>query len=106
VPLEAITSYVGITRIFKLDPAAKEGDPRVKAVTIVTGQQEPFKDAAGRETQWVEVAEVTGPEKIMPQDQIVVSGMTKLVDGSRITIRKPALVANPADARSQASAEK
>ena len=106
VPLEALTSYVGITRIFKLDPASKEGDLRVKAVTIVTGQQEPIKDAAGRETQWIEVADVTGPEKVSPQDQIVVSGMTKLVDGSRVTTRTPAPAANPADAKPQASAEK
>jgi membrane fusion protein, multidrug efflux system len=90
VPLESITSYVGITRIFKLDPAAKESDPRVKAVSVITGQQEGIKDAAGHETQWVEIAEVTGGQPITPRDQIVVSGMTKLVDGSRIAIRSAA----------------
>ncbi len=80
VPLDAVTSFVGVTKLFKLDPAANP--PKVKAVDITTGQQEALPDAAGKVTQWVEITR----GNVTAQDQIVVTGQTKLVDGSPVVI--------------------
>jgi RND family efflux transporter MFP subunit len=85
VPLDAVTSFVGVTKIYKLDGAATP--PKVKAIEITTGQQEAIKDDAGKVTQWVEIASAKGD--VTAQDKVVVSGMTKLVDGSVVTIDKP-----------------
>ena len=84
VPLDAVTSFVGVTKLFKLDSAATP--PRVRSVDITTGQQEALTDAAGKVTQWVEIAK----GDVTAQDQVVVSGMTKLVDGSPVIIGKSA----------------
>lgn len=79
VPLEAVTSFVGVTKVYKLGP----GDTgHVKAVDVVTGQQQTVKDAQGRDTQWVEL--VKGD--LSPQDQVAISGLTKLVDGSAVVV--------------------
>lgn len=77
VPQEAITSFVGVTKIFKLD-----GENRVKAVNVITGQEEIIKDEKGRETRWVEV--VQGDVK--SGDRIALTGLTKLVDGSAVIL--------------------
>jgi RND family efflux transporter MFP subunit len=94
VPLDAVTSFVGVTKLFKLDPAANP--PKVKAVDITTGQQEAIADAAGNVVQWVEIAK----GEVTANDQVVVSGMTKLVDGSPVTISK----VEPAPAKAAAKA--
>ena len=83
VPLEAITSFVGVTKVYKIDPGANPA--KVKAVDITTGQQESVKDAAGRETQWIEISS----GELTAADQVVTSGLTKLVDGTPVTIEKP-----------------
>jgi RND family efflux transporter MFP subunit len=85
VPLDAVTSFVGVMKVYKLDPAAKP--PKVRAIEITTGQQEEVKNAAGQVTQWVEIASAKG--ELTAQDQVVVSGLTKLVDGSVVNIQKP-----------------
>jgi hypothetical protein len=96
VPLDALTSFVGVTKLFKLDP--KANPPKVKSVDVTQGQQEALTDASGKVTQWVEIlnGEVTA------DDQVVVSGMTKLVDGSTVKIaaddKKPP-EATPSEAR-------
>jgi len=67
----------------------------VKAVEITTGQQEAVKDANGNVTQWVEIASSKGD--VTAKDQVVVSGLTKLVDGSVVTIDKPAAAGGKAE---------
>jgi len=84
VPLDAVTSFVGVTKLFKLNPAANP--PRVQSIDITTGQQQALTDAAGNVVQWIEIAQ----GDVSAQDQVVVSGMTKLVDGSAVTIGKGA----------------
>jgi RND family efflux transporter MFP subunit len=80
VPLDALTSFVGVTKLFKLDP--KANPPKVKSVDVAQGQQEAGTDASGKVTQWVEI--VKGD--VTADDQVVISGMTKLVDGSAVKI--------------------
>jgi len=80
VPLDALTSFVGVTKLFKLDP--KANPPKVKSVDVTQGQQEALTDASGKVTQWVEI--VMGD--VAADDQVVISGMTKLVDGSAVKI--------------------
>jgi membrane fusion protein (multidrug efflux system) len=80
VPLDALTSFVGVTKLFKLD--LKANPPKVKSVDVTQGQQEAVTDASGKVTQWVEI--VKGD--VTADDQVVISGMTKLVDGSAVKI--------------------
>jgi hypothetical protein len=86
-----------VTKLYKIDPS---NPGKVKAVDIATGQQEASKDAAGKVTQWVEI--VRGDVKA--RDQIVVTGQTKLVDGSPIVLSTEA--PNPASMPAQTSASK
>ena len=93
VPLDAVTSFVGVTKVFKIDGASNP--PKVKAVDVTTGQQTVVKDAAGRETQWVEISK----GDLTAQDQVAVSGLTKLVDGSTVTVEAPAAKVPEASAK-------
>ena len=77
VPQESITSFVGVTKVFKITSSNV-----AKAIDVVTGQDEVIKDAGGRDTRWVEVAS----GDIGPNDKVAVSGLTKLVDGSPVLI--------------------
>ena len=77
VPLESITSFVGVNKVYVIVPG-KGGEPaKVKAVDVTTGQQE---------GNWLEL-EKAGGNGIHVGDQVVISGMTKLVDGSKVEIQ-------------------
>lgn len=77
VPQESVTSFVGVTKVFKIT-----SNNVAKAVNVVTGQEEVIKDASGHESRWVEIAS----GDVGPNDQVAVSGLTKLVDGSPVLI--------------------
>lgn len=70
VPLEAISYFAGITKIFVVD------GHQVRTVQVQLGEQS---------TTWVEIREPALPKNV----QVVVSGWSKLVDGSTIRIRRP-----------------
>ena len=84
VPAEAVTSFVGVTKVFKLE--AGSNPPKVRAVVVTTGQEEGIADGSGRVVPWVEI--VNG--EVKATDQVAVSGLNKLVDGSVVTIEKGA----------------
>jgi RND family efflux transporter MFP subunit len=82
VPAEAVTSFVGVTKVFKLE--AGSSPPKVKAVTVSTGQEEEIADGAGKVMPWVEITK----GDVKATDQVAVTGLNKLVDGSVITVEK------------------
>jgi RND family efflux transporter MFP subunit len=84
VPAEAVTSFVGVTKLFKLD--AKANPPKVRALDVATGQEEEVTDGSGGVTKWVEI--IKGDVKA--EDQVVVKGTAKLVDGSVVTVESGA----------------
>jgi RND family efflux transporter MFP subunit len=77
VPLESVTSFVGVTKVYKLD----DGGKRVRAVVVTTGQQEQVTEG-GRVAQWVEIAQ----GDITANDTVAVSGLTKLIDGCPVIV--------------------
>ncbi|WP_337177596.1 efflux RND transporter periplasmic adaptor subunit [Paludisphaera sp.] len=77
VPVEAIVQYAGVTKVFVLD-----GD-HVRAVDgLVLG-----KEGAG----WVEVVS----DKMPTSGSVVVTGQSKLADGSGVIVREPDRDAEP-----------
>jgi len=84
VPQDAVTTFVGVTKVYKLDTSTNPA--KVKAIDITTGQQQTVKDAAGKDTLWVEISK----GDLKPNDQVATTGLTKLVDGTTVTIDKPA----------------
>jgi RND family efflux transporter MFP subunit len=89
IPLDAITSFVGVTKVFKVTPGEGGNPPTVKAVEITTGQQEEVKDASGKVTQWVEIS-ASKNGTLAAGDQVAISGLTKLVNGSVVTLNNQA----------------
>lgn len=82
VPVEAVTSFAGVNKVFVLQP----GSPlNVRQVQVTMGQQD---------GGLVEI-----PEGIKPGDQIVVEGQSKLIDGSVVELRAPAPAATRTAAR-------
>jgi RND family efflux transporter MFP subunit len=75
VPLDAVTSFVGVTKVYKIV------DGKAKSVDVVTGQQVTLKDDAGKDAPWLEI--VKGD--LAPGDALATTGLTKLVDGSPVT---------------------
>lgn len=71
VPLEAIVSFAGVTKVFVI------ADNRVREVQVQTRLEDP----AGA---WIEVV---GP--LQPGEQVAISGMSQLADGVPIAIREP-----------------
>jgi RND family efflux transporter MFP subunit len=70
VPLTAVTTFAGVTKIFVIE------NDRVKEVPVTLGEQT---------TEWVEIAQPP-----LPRDAVVVtSGQTQLADGTAIRVRKP-----------------
>jgi RND family efflux transporter MFP subunit len=98
VPLDAVTSFVGVMKVYKVDATAKP--PKARVVEITTGQQEAVTDASGKVTQWVEIASAKG--QLTASEQVVISGQTKLVDGSVVNIEKPAAKPEAAPAAAKA----
>jgi len=90
VPQTAISTFVGVSKIYKID--AQSNPPKVKAITVSTGQDMMVTDDAGQQDHWVEV--LSGD--VTAGDQIATSGQTKLVDGSVVTIRKSETAEKPA----------
>ena len=80
VPLEALTAFAGITKVFVAE------DGRAKEVRVTLGAQN---------TEWVEVASPTLPRGA----HVVLSGQSALADGSPIAIRRPSSPASPAASR-------
>jgi membrane fusion protein (multidrug efflux system) len=70
VPLAALVTFAGVTKIFIVE----SGD-KVRAIPVATGLEGPG---------WIEV---TGP--LPAQAQVVTTGQTQLADGTAIVIRKP-----------------
>jgi hypothetical protein len=66
--------------VFKLD------GNKVRAITVTTGQQEDVKDAAGNVEPWTEIISMGKGQTLAATDQVVVAGLTKLVDGSPVTV--------------------
>jgi membrane fusion protein (multidrug efflux system) len=85
VPLTAITSFVGVTKIYKVD--AKANPPAVLAVVVEKGQDEIIKDAQGKDEHWVEILKADQP--LTANDRVATSGLGKLVNGSLIVERAP-----------------
>lgn len=78
VPIESVVQYAGVTKLFLV-----EGD-KVRAVDdLVLGKEG---------TGWVEVTS----QRLPATGQVVVTGQTKLADGSRIFVRPPE---SPAEAK-------
>lgn len=72
VPLEALTAFAGITKIFVVE------DGRAKEVRVTPGTQN---------TEWVEII----PSTTLPHGaQVITSGQTALADGTPIAVRHPA----------------
>lgn len=71
VPLEAIVTFAGVTKVFVVE------DDRARAVPVETRLEDP--DGA-----WIEVV-----GDLRPGDQVATSGMSQLADGTRTTIREP-----------------
>jgi membrane fusion protein (multidrug efflux system) len=70
VPLEALTAFAGITKIFVVE------DGRAKEVRVELGTQN---------TEWVEVITNT----VLPQGaQVITSGQTALADGTPVAVRR------------------
>lgn len=71
IPLEALTSFAGITKIFVIQ------DGRAKEVRVALGVQN---------TEWVEIA-----DPLLPRGaQIVLSGQSGLADGTPVVVRSAA----------------
>jgi RND family efflux transporter MFP subunit len=76
VPLEALVSTAGVTKIFLLE------NGHAKEVQVKVGMQE---------TEWVEIAEPR-----LPHDaQVVTSGQTMIADGTLIEVRATSVDPNP-----------
>jgi RND family efflux transporter MFP subunit len=73
VPLEALTSFAGITKIFLAS------DGQAQEVRVTLGVQN---------TEWVEIAQPAVPRGA----QVVLSGQSTLADGTPVAIRHPAAV--------------
>jgi RND family efflux transporter MFP subunit len=78
VPLDAVTSFVGVNKVYKLDA----GGTTVRAVVVSLGQQEKLPGASHGDSPWVEIAQ----GEIQAGDQIAVTGLNKLVDGSPVKV--------------------
>jgi RND family efflux transporter MFP subunit len=76
VPLEALSTFAGITKIF----LAKDG--HAHEVRVTPGMQT---------TEWVEVAQ----PPLQRGAQVVVSGQSALADGTSLAIRRPAVAPSP-----------
>ncbi len=78
VPIEAVVQYAGVTKLFVL-----EGD-RVRSIDgLVLGKEG---------TGWIEVIAAGMPTS----GQVVVTGHSKLADGSQVVVREPEKEAKPA----------
>ncbi len=69
VPIEAVTKYAGVTKVFVVD-----GD-KTRSVNIETGLEG---------TGWVEVL-----GGVKPGEQVVITGQTQLADGTPVVVRSP-----------------
>jgi membrane fusion protein, multidrug efflux system len=75
VPLEALTSFAGITKIFLVK------DGHAQEVRVTLGVQN---------TEWVEIV-----QPVLPRDaRVVLSGQSALADGTPLAVRRPAAVAS------------
>jgi RND family efflux transporter MFP subunit len=78
VPLEAVTSFVGVMKVYVLE-GQENGGKRVRAVEVTTGQQE---------GPWIEIIQADGTANpIKPGDLVVYEGTRKLVDGSLVRVK-------------------
>jgi RND family efflux transporter MFP subunit len=84
VPLTAVMTFVGVTKLFKVDNTTSP--PTVKAVVVTTGQGEVVKGADGRDEHWIEIVKAD-QGGVNPADQVATSGLNKLVNGSSINVR-------------------
>lgn len=103
VPQEAVTSFVGVTKVYKIDKAANP--TKVKAITITTGQQEQLRDESGKTTNWVEILTLGKGQELTPADTVVITGLAKLVDGTVVSVGDPAAPAAPPATGPQAAAQ-
>jgi RND family efflux transporter MFP subunit len=78
VPLEAVTSFVGVTKAFVVE--GEKGNQIVHAIEVTTGQQE---------GGWIEVARAAGDKReLKTGDRVVTDGVTKLVDGGKVEVQE------------------
>jgi RND family efflux transporter MFP subunit len=78
VPLEAVTSFVGVMKVYVLD-IQPDGGKRVRSVEVTTGQQE---------GQWIEILQPADAKNpIKPGDLVVYEGTRKLVEGSLVRLQ-------------------
>jgi len=72
VPVDAVTSFVGVTKVYVV--GEKNGEPAAKAIDVETGVQQ---------GKWVELTRGT----VKAGDRVIVTGVYKLVDGTPIEIK-------------------
>jgi RND family efflux transporter MFP subunit len=80
VPLEALTTFAGITKVFLVDGG------HAREVRVTPGEQS---------TEWVEVAQPALPRGA----SVVVSGQSALADGTPVAVRRPAPAASSPPSR-------
>lgn len=89
VPVDAITSFAGVNKIYVL--SEEGGQQRAHAVAVLMGQEQTERQGELQRT-WVEVlpAEGKATKAFVPTGtRVATSGLSKLYDGSVVQVQKP-----------------
>jgi hypothetical protein len=87
VPLEALVSFAGVTKVFLVEGGV------AKEVQVTLGMQG---------NDWVEIAS----PKLPPDGKVVTSGQTAIANGTAVSIREASPAASPAAGLVEESAPK